>query len=93
MRKTLAGNVKSMPNQENKFVNSETNPNAAVCCPFCGSAETRRESDFGTTLAYAQFYCCACHTPFEWIKWENQEKAQAQDLPAIFVADKISGKA
>jgi hypothetical protein len=50
-----------------------------VRCPFCGSLETKRETDFGTTLAYAQFYCLACRTPFEWIKWEN--KISDKDLP------------
>jgi len=53
----------------------------AVCCPFCHSADTRREANFGTTLGYAQFYCFSCRTPFEWIKWD--EHAPAADLPAF----------
>jgi DNA-directed RNA polymerase subunit RPC12/RpoP len=55
---------------------------AVVACPFCGSTRTQQETDFGTTLAYAQFYCLACRTPFEWIKWE--EKISKPDLPAFF---------
>ncbi|MDZ7360625.1 MAG: hypothetical protein ONB46_07855 [candidate division KSB1 bacterium] len=59
-----------------------------VRCPFCNSAETRREAAFGTTLAYAQFYCFACRTPFEWIKWD--EKAPQADLPAFVLIEKKS---
>ena len=50
-----------------------------VRCPFCHSPNTQCEAAFGTTHAYAQFYCRACRTPFEWIKWE--EHAPANDLP------------
>jgi hypothetical protein len=60
---------------------------AAIACPFCGSTETRRETDFGTTLAYAQFYCRACRTPFEWIKWED--KIAEMDLPAFIIEKNI----
>jgi len=52
-----------------------------VCCPFCDSADTRREANFGTTLGYAQFYCFNCRTPFEWIKWAEQ--ASESDLPSF----------
>jgi transposase-like protein len=38
----------------------KANLDISVSCPFCGSTATRREADFGTTLAYAQYYCHAC---------------------------------
>jgi len=57
-----------------------------VRCPFCDSAETQREANFGTTLGYAQFYCFHCRTPFEWIKWD--EHAPESDLPS-FLSIKI----
>ncbi|MCG3118226.1 MAG: hypothetical protein ALAOOOJD_00389 [bacterium] len=60
----------------------QTANGSAVACPFCGATETRRETDFGTTLAYAQFYCHACRTPFEWIKWDD--KNSETDLPPFF---------
>jgi hypothetical protein len=63
-------------------------PSERVRCPFCNSVETRREANFGTTLAYAQFYCLACRTPFEWIKWD--EKASQSDLPAFVLTAKKS---
>lgn len=58
--------------------NNEEKQNA-VRCPFCGSHHTAQEAAFGTTHAYSQFYCHACRTPFEWIKWE--EVASSSDLP------------
>ncbi len=53
-----------------------------VFCPFCRAEDTYCEAAFGTAHAYAQFYCRACRTPFEWIKWE--EHAPSHDLPAFF---------
>ncbi len=63
-------------------MNSPSTPRlegSPVCCPFCESTNTRKESDFGTTLAYSQFYCHDCRTMFEWLKWE--EDADDQNLP------------
>lgn len=37
-------------------------------CPFCGSSETELYSLFGQQLLTVQFYCNACHTPFECVK-------------------------
>ncbi len=37
-------------------------------CPYCGSDETEFFSLFGGQLLTAQYYCRACHTPFEQIK-------------------------
>jgi ring-1,2-phenylacetyl-CoA epoxidase subunit PaaD len=39
-----------------------------VVCPYCGSSETEFFSLFGAQLLTAQYYCRACHTPFEQIK-------------------------
>lgn len=39
-----------------------------VICPYCGSGETEFFSLFGSQLLTAQYYCRACHTPFEQIK-------------------------
>jgi hypothetical protein len=64
----------------------QTTSGSIVACPFCGSPETRRETDFGTTLAYAQFYCLTCRTPFEWIKWDD--KKFESDLPSFFYTNK-----
>lgn len=40
----------------------------AVPCPYCGSRDTRIESDFGPTLCRTIRYCNACRNPFEGFK-------------------------
>ena len=39
-----------------------------VLCPYCGSHNTELFSLFGQQLLTVQYYCNACHTPFECIK-------------------------
>lgn len=48
-------------------------------CPFCGSTETQKQSDFGTSLMAMQYFCLACKSPFEWIKWGEPDSRL--DLP------------
>lgn len=40
----------------------------AVCCPRCGSDETRVVSEFGSTACKASYRCTACLEPFEYFK-------------------------
>ncbi|HEX6776896.1 MAG TPA: hypothetical protein VF099_01790 [Ktedonobacterales bacterium] len=53
------------------FLLSQENGQPAVACPYCGSTETEVFSLFGSQLLTAQYYCRACHTPFEQIKSEK----------------------
>ncbi len=39
-----------------------------VICPYCGSTDTEFFSLFGQQLLTVQYYCNACHTPFEHVK-------------------------
>ncbi len=39
-----------------------------VRCPYCNSTETTFFSLFGQQLLTVQYYCNACHTPFEYVK-------------------------
>jgi DNA-directed RNA polymerase subunit RPC12/RpoP len=49
--------------------NSDKRPEKeAVTCPYCGSRDTECMSLFGQQLMTAQYYCNACHTPFERVK-------------------------
>ena len=41
---------------------------ASVCCPRCGSAETERVSEFGSTACKALYRCGACLEPFDYFK-------------------------
>lgn len=47
-------------------------------CPFCGSTNTAKQSDFGTSVMVRQFYCHHCRSVFEWIKWGDDS---GLDLP------------
>jgi ring-1,2-phenylacetyl-CoA epoxidase subunit PaaD len=40
----------------------------AVSCPRCGSAETERLSEFGSTACKALYRCRQCREPFDYFK-------------------------
>ena len=40
----------------------------AVACPYCGSTDTERRSEFGSTACKAIHFCNACHQPFDEFK-------------------------
>ena len=39
-----------------------------TACPYCGSSNTERKSEFGATACKAIHYCHHCHQPFEEFK-------------------------
>ena len=39
-----------------------------VACPRCGSGDTERLSEFGSTACKAQYRCFACREPFDYFK-------------------------
>jgi len=41
---------------------------APVACPYCGSANTERRSEFGSTACKAIHFCNACSQPFDEFK-------------------------
>jgi ring-1,2-phenylacetyl-CoA epoxidase subunit PaaD len=43
-------------------------PSADVACPRCGSSDTERVSEFGSTACKALWRCRACREPFEHFK-------------------------
>ena len=45
-----------------------TRARAAVACPFCGSSDTRLQSEFGSTACKAIHVCTACRQPFDEFK-------------------------
>jgi hypothetical protein len=47
-----------------------------VACPFCHSSDVELLSLFGSQLLTDQYYCRACHTPFEHLH------ADTEDVPA-----------
>jgi hypothetical protein len=56
-------------------------PVPAVPCPFCGSARTRKEADFGTSVMVNRQYCHECRSSFEAIKWGSPP--DALDVPGF----------
>lgn len=49
-----------------------------VPCPFCDDDETELHSPFGTALSVATYWCRACRTAFEWVKWKEPEGRGAE---------------
>ncbi len=43
-------------------------PEPEVACPRCGSADTERVSEFGSTACKALYRCRSCREPFEYFK-------------------------
>jgi DNA-directed RNA polymerase subunit RPC12/RpoP len=41
---------------------------AEVICPYCNATDTEPFALFGQQLLTVQYYCNACHTPFECVK-------------------------
>jgi ring-1,2-phenylacetyl-CoA epoxidase subunit PaaD len=39
-----------------------------VACPKCGSTDTEKLSEFGSTACKAHYRCCACAEPFDYFK-------------------------
>jgi ring-1,2-phenylacetyl-CoA epoxidase subunit PaaD len=46
----------------------ETEFFAPIACPWCSSADTVMENQFGPTLCRSIYYCNACRQPFEKFK-------------------------
>jgi ring-1,2-phenylacetyl-CoA epoxidase subunit PaaD len=45
-----------------------TRARVAVQCPFCGSNDTRLQSEFGSTACKAIHVCNSCRQPFDEFK-------------------------
>ncbi|HLW47480.1 MAG TPA: hypothetical protein VKW09_06900 [bacterium] len=45
-------------------------------CVFCGSAETELMSLFGSSPLTSQYYCRACRSAFEQVKWGTAPPAR-----------------
>ena len=45
----------------------------AKTCPFCRSGDVEKRSNFSTALMVSLYYCRACNTYFESIKWGDDD--------------------
>lgn len=44
-----------------------------VECPFCGTTDVEKESDFGSEISKEKYYCNGCRTVFERIKYDGRQ--------------------
>ena len=74
-----------MDDSNNRDACVDTQPvenKAQVTCPYCSSVDSEFFSLFGQQLLTMQYYCNACHTPFEYVK----DDAVLRDGGAAFKA-------
>ncbi|HEY7834663.1 MAG TPA: hypothetical protein VIG30_13895 [Ktedonobacterales bacterium] len=62
---------------ERRDAGPDADPSTPVC-PFCGAADAELLSLFGSQLLTEQYYCRACHTPFEHVKDDQTADAQTK---------------
>ena len=41
-------------------------------CPFCGGRDTELMSAFGSHASVSTYWCRACRSPFELMKWRKK---------------------
>lgn len=46
-------------------------------CPFCGTDRTELTSAFGSQVSVATYWCSACRSPFELIRWRGGSGSEA----------------
>lgn len=49
----------------------ETLPDAPAC-PFCDGAETEIMNAFGSHASVSSYWCRACRSPFELMRWRGR---------------------
>jgi len=54
--------------EQNDTQHRHTKAHIQLAFPYCRSTDTEFISLFGQQLLTLQFYCNACHTPFECVK-------------------------
>lgn len=56
--------------QESASAPKDTAHARVVVCPYCRSHDVALLAQFGAQLLTDQYYCNACHTPFEHVRDE-----------------------
>ena len=70
-----------------EFIDAERPPGglpATPPCPFCDGSSTELMSAFGSQLSVSTYWCTACRSPFELMKWRGKRASSGleEDLPA-----------
>lgn len=62
-------------------MDNETEERRPVLCPWCASAEVKLTSAFGQSLLSSTYYCAACHSAFESVRWGRDLDAATASWP------------
>jgi len=46
----------------------------APSCPFCGGVDTELICAFGSHASVSTYWCRACRSPFEMMKWRSTSR-------------------
>lgn len=69
---------------------SSRNEAGRITCPFCQSTDNELFSLFGQTLIGSQYYCRACRSVFESVRWEEEDVMEFETLLFDLDADGIA---
>lgn len=50
-----------------------------LTCPWCGSGHVEEIAAYGSLLMTAQWYCNACHSPFERVRHRSAADREPHD--------------
>lgn len=50
------------------MTDADDDPAQDVECPFCGTTDVVKDSEFGPEISKSQYFCTACQSPFERIR-------------------------
>ena len=59
-------------------------------CPFCGGKDTKLVNAFGSHASLSTYWCGACKSPFELVRWRGGE-AGAREPGTAWGAEKEPG--
>lgn len=48
----------------------------APACPFCEGTETELVNPFGSHASVSTYWCRACRSPFELLKWKARSNEE-----------------
>jgi len=48
-------------------------------CPFCERRDTELMNAFGSQLSVSTYWCKACRSPFEFMKWIDPSEGDGED--------------
>ena len=50
-----------------------TTPESSPACPFCDGRQTALASAFGSHASLSTWWCAECRSPFEIVRWRDED--------------------